>query len=101
MTTPLEASGLWKAWPSIKHGLTYIFVLGKRIATLEARVTALEESLAKQPADACPFCGERAMRLTEQSSLFGNQGSQWTEETWTYEKCEKKYYEREKLKTAR
>ena len=34
-----------------------------RAATLEARVTALEEALAKQPADVCPYCGERAVRV--------------------------------------
>jgi uncharacterized protein with PIN domain len=101
MTTPIEAGVIWRGWLSIKHGLTYVFVLGKRIATLEARVTALEEALQKQPPDACPYCGERAMRLTEQSGLLGNQGSQWTEETWTCGKCGKRYYEREKLKAAR
>jgi hypothetical protein len=47
------------------------FALAKQIATLEARVAALEESLGKQPADACPFCGERAMRKTRAGPLMG------------------------------
>ena len=101
MTTPIEVGGIWKAWPSIKHAATYIFVLGKRIATLEARVTALEDALKNAPADACPYCGELAMRLKNQSRLLGNPGQQWTEDTWTCDKCGKDYIEREELKKAR
>ena len=61
----------------------------QRVATLEARVAALEDALRKQPGDACPFCGERAMRMKEQSRLLGNQGTQWWEEYWICEKCNK------------
>jgi uncharacterized protein with PIN domain len=93
--TPIETTGLWKVWPSIKRGLTYVFVLGKRIATLEERVTALEEALKSAPADACPYCGERALRLTHQNLMaMGNHPKRWTEETWTCGKCNKEYVER-------
>jgi hypothetical protein len=66
-----------------------LFAMTKRIATLEARVGALEEALAKQPADACPFCGERAMRMIASSPLLGDQGHQWWQESWTCGKCDK------------
>jgi hypothetical protein len=66
-----------------------ILAFGKRIAMLEARVAALEEALARQPADACPFCGERAMRMTDGGRLLGDQGKQWWEEVWTSEECSK------------
>jgi hypothetical protein len=88
MTPPAESHRTPESiWGWITHIATYIFKLGKRIATLESRVTALEETLKTAPADACPFCGELAMRLTEQSRLLGNPGQQWTDETWTCEKC--------------
>jgi hypothetical protein len=75
-----------KVWGWIKR----VFLLSKRIATLETRVTTLEQMLTCQPPDACPYCGERAMRLTEQSNLLGDAGKQWTWEIWTCEKCEQK-----------
>jgi len=99
MTTPVEAGVGKKALDWVKDGATYIFRLVKRIATLEERVTALENALKKQPPDSCPYCGERGMRLAEQSALLGNQGSQWTEEDWNCEKCGKTYRKRTPLKT--
>jgi uncharacterized protein with PIN domain len=78
-----------------------LFAIGKRIATLEERVSALEEELKTAPADACPYCGERSMRLKHQSGLMGNPGQQWTEDTWTCDKCRRDYIEREELKKAR
>jgi hypothetical protein len=71
----------------------------KRTAMLEARITALEEQLRKQPGDFCPSCGERAMRLKQQSGLLGNQGTQWSQEDWVCEKCNKIYQKRIPLKT--
>jgi uncharacterized protein with PIN domain len=96
--TPIEISFGAKAISFVRKYWGRVFVSPKRVATLEERISALEESLKTAPPDACPYCGERAMRLTYQSSLLGNQGHQWTEETWTCEKCGKKYSEREKLK---
>jgi ribosomal protein L37AE/L43A len=87
MTGPAEASVIWRGWLLIKRGLTYVFVLGKRIATLEARVTALEEALGKQSADACPYCGERAMRKTKDGMLFGPPGKQSKQDVWTCKSC--------------
>jgi uncharacterized protein with PIN domain len=97
--TPIEISFGGKALGLIRRYWGKVFVSPARVAVLESRISALEVLLDKQPPDACPYCGERAMRLTYQSSLLGNQGHQWTEETWTCEKCGKKYSEREKLKT--
>jgi len=100
MTTPLEVGAGKKAFDWVKNGATYLFMLAKRVATLEERVTALENALKTMPPEACPFCGERTMRLKEQSSLLGNQGSQWTEEDWACEKCGKIYRKRISLKTT-
>jgi ribosomal protein L37AE/L43A len=75
-----------------------VIALGKRFAELEARVTALEKVLKTMPPDACPYCGEHAMRLKEQSMLLGDPGKQWTEEIWTCGKCGKDFVERQKLK---
>jgi hypothetical protein len=72
MTTPAEVGAAKKAFDWSKNGATYVFRLAKRIATLEERVTELENALKKQPADACPFCGERAMRKTEEGRLLGS-----------------------------
>jgi hypothetical protein len=47
MTTPVEAHLGWKWLLSSKNALTRVFAYGKRIATLEARVTVLEATLAK------------------------------------------------------
>jgi hypothetical protein len=95
--TPIEASGIWKVWPSIKRALTYVFALGKRIATLEERVTHLEETLKTAPAESCPFCGARAQRLTHQSLPMGNPGKQWIEETWNCTECKRDYIDRKKI----
>jgi hypothetical protein len=87
MTTPIEVHAGARVLGQIKHAATYIFQLGKRIATLEGRVTILEAALAKQPADACPFCGERAMRKTVDGRLFGGAPNQWKEDSWTCNVC--------------
>jgi uncharacterized protein with PIN domain len=97
MTTPVEIHSGWKLLATAKNALSRVFALGKRIATLEERVTALEAALAKQPGDACPYCGERAMRLMMQGSLLGNQGNQWTEEIWLCHECNQSYEKRRKL----
>jgi hypothetical protein len=39
-----------KAWAWAKRSLLF----ARRIATLEARIAALEDALKKQPGDACP-----------------------------------------------
>jgi hypothetical protein len=85
MTTPVEVHFSWK-W--IKSAFTRVFAYGKQIATLEARVTALEDTLAKQPADACPFCGERAMRKTQEGRILGG-AKQWKQDVWTCQVCKK------------
>jgi len=96
----METTIAGKAFDWAKRWGAHIFQIGKRIATLEERVTALEELLKKQPAEACSYCGERAVRLTAQSGLLGNPGKQWTEDTWTCAACNRSYIEREKLKVG-
>ncbi len=93
MLTPAEMSYGAKAVGWAKR----IFLIGKRIAMLETRVTALEAALGKQPPEACPFCGERAMRMTDPGHLLGDQGRQWYVEVWTCEKCTKEQPRRHKL----
>lgn len=95
MVTPVEVGAGKKALDWLKGGATYLWKLGKRIATLEERVSALEESLKSAPADACPYCGERDMRLTNQNPMaMGTHPKRWTEETWTCGKCKKQYIEK-------
>jgi hypothetical protein len=93
MVTPVEAHIGRKTLEGIKNAATYLWKMGKRIATLEERVTALEEQLKNGPipADACPYCGERALRLTEQSRAQGSHPKRWIEEYWTCGKCGKEY----------
>jgi uncharacterized protein with PIN domain len=98
MVTPVETTITGKVFDWGKRWATHIFQFGKRIATLEERVTALEEALKKAPAEACSYCGERAVRLSKQSVLKGEPGKQWTEDTWTCSACGKSYIERERLK---
>ena len=59
--------------------------MAARIATLESRVTELEEKLEKQNPDACPGCGERAMRRTETGHL--SQANSARRDLWTCQKC--------------
>jgi hypothetical protein len=82
-----------KAWGWTKGTLLFL----RRIATLEARVTALEDALGSQPADCCKACGVRAMRMTGKSMLLGNQGTQWWEEYWACENCGKSITTHHKL----
>ena len=99
--TPIEISFGAKAIGFVRKYWGRVFVSPKRVATLEERITALEESLKAAPPDACPYCGERAMRLFRQSGVMGNPGKQWTEEDWVCGKCDKKYIDRQPLTTGR
>lgn len=95
MVTPVETHVLAKTFDWVKGAATYLWRLGKRIATLEERVTVLEAELKIAPADACPYCGERTLRLTHQNlTVMGTHPKRWTEETWTCGKCAKVYVER-------
>lgn len=102
MVTPVEAHAGKKALDWIKGGATYLWRLGKRIATLEERVTALEQQLKTVPADACPYCGDRAMRLTKQHYMVkGERPNQYTEEIWTCGTCTQTYIHRVPIKAGR
>jgi hypothetical protein len=69
MVTPVETTIAGKVFGWGKRWAIQIFRYGKRIATLEERVSALEAELKSAPGDACPYCGERTMRLAEQHSM--------------------------------
>jgi uncharacterized protein with PIN domain len=99
MVTPAEIGTGRAAFNWIKNWAGKVFQYGKRVATLEERVATLEQVLKTMPPDACPYCGERAMRLKEQSGVLGNQGTQWIEEDWRCEKCGKIYRKGIPLKT--
>jgi hypothetical protein len=60
--------------------------MATRIATLESRVTALEEALSKQPPDTCQMCGERAMRRIESSGIMGERDL-YRHDWWKCGKC--------------
>jgi hypothetical protein len=93
--TPVDIGWIAKGLGFFRKYVGQVFAYGKRIATLEDRVTQLEARLSKQPGDACPYCGELAMRLTKQHSMVkGDHPKRWTEETWTCGECAQTYTER-------
>jgi len=61
----------------------------ERLTHLEERVTALEEKLLRVPANGCPFCGERAMRLKESLGPLGYGDKKYQQETWECNACGK------------
>jgi hypothetical protein len=89
---------LWE-WPVTAHVLSWGkriaavakrgAILAARIAALESRVTELEQASAKQPADSCLDCGERAVRMTGTAGPFGEPPHQWRTEWWLCKKCGK------------
>jgi hypothetical protein len=87
MTTPIEAHFSLKWLASAKNALTYVFVLGKRMATLERRVTELEAKMAKHPAGACSKCGELAMRVEKSWPLTGTPPNEVRYEEWKCKEC--------------
>ena len=63
-----------------------VFAYGKRIATLEARVSALEADLhGEHPPEVCEFCGRRGMRKT--LSYDPTDFNEKRKEVWRCEKC--------------
>lgn len=62
----------------------------KRYATLEARIAALEELLKTCPAEGCPYCGVRAMRLEKQNRMVrGDSPNLWRDDEWKCGACGK------------
>jgi hypothetical protein len=57
----LKEIPLWQQLETIPH----------RTDELETRITALENKLERAPGDACPKCGARAMRLSEEGRRLG------------------------------
>jgi hypothetical protein len=80
-------------WAQLKTAVQGAIAIGRRIATLEGRVSALETQLEKRPPDGCSYCGERAMRRIPSQNdniLMGRGGSApHYEEVWRCEKCSK------------
>jgi hypothetical protein len=90
--TPVEYAGLKTAISWLRKYGKEALEYGKRIATLEQRVSDLEaQRTDSAPAEHCRYCGERAVRLSDQSNYAkGTHPKRWTEETWTCGKCGKK-----------
>jgi ribosomal protein L37AE/L43A len=65
------------------------FTLVKRVATLEARVTALEQGKGGTTPYDCPYCTERGMRKTKDGRVLGGAPYKWKEDVWTCQKCGK------------
>jgi len=67
-----------------------VFAYGKRIATLETRVSALEADLhGKHPPEVCESCGARGMRRViafEPEVSYGGVNPR-RKETWTCREC--------------
>jgi uncharacterized protein with PIN domain len=68
-----------------------IAALEQRITTLEAelrgRMAAVETALQRCPGEACPYCGERALRLKKASRPIGSGRGTWRRETWVCGAC--------------
>ena len=75
--------GLLEKWPAWKR----ISEVPDRVDGIEQRLTKLEQLLAKAPGDACPKCGERAMRLTQPGRRLGSYPKEFRHDKWTCEKC--------------
>lgn len=60
----------WPAWKRITES-------PDRLDQLESRVEQLERKLRREPGEACPRCGERAVRVKEakRDALFGDLGA--------------------------
>ena len=80
-----------KAWEWVKQ-------YARRYAELEARVTALEKRLERQPPEACPYCGELAMRMSEPPHSMGDPGKKWIREYWKCGACTKEQRREYKMK---
>lgn len=74
----------WSAWRRITEAPDKIEGLEKRVAALEA---ALSAGAAVKPGEVCPFCGTAAMRLTASvpDRIMGDVGVY--QETWTCTAC--------------
>src|SRR5262245_56976849 len=83
--TPVEFPGL--RW--IRQGLTYVFSVVTRYATLERCVTALECALKKQFRGTRPYCGGSGMRKTGHGLLKEIQGQLWRTDVWTCQDCKR------------
>jgi hypothetical protein len=87
MTTPVEDGIAKKAALWVWDRATRMYTYGKCVITLEKRVTALEQALQDCPADACEYCGKRAMRKTKEGPLLGNDFNKSREDVWTCQLC--------------
>jgi uncharacterized protein with PIN domain len=68
---------------SLQDGITTL------ATSLLERMTALETALQSCPGEACPYCGERTLRLKKASGPIGSGRGTWRRETWVCEACGK------------
>jgi predicted RNA-binding Zn-ribbon protein involved in translation (DUF1610 family) len=83
MTTPVEGHILGKVTGWAKSA----FSLVKRVATLEARVTALEQGKGGTSPFDCPYCTERTMRKAKDGRVLGSAPNKWKEDIWACQNC--------------
>jgi hypothetical protein len=87
VSTPADVGLIAKSYAFVRKYAGLVFTIGKRIATLEQRVSDLEARLSKQPPNACPYCGEREMRKTYESTIQGDDRNQSRIDVWTCKAC--------------
>jgi len=89
MVTSAEIPWLLRTWNACKSLWRWIKLKSDKVDQLEMRVAALESALAKHPGDACPYCGERGMRMIWSSGIQYGAKEKYREEQWKCEACGK------------
>ena len=89
MVTSAEIPRLVRAWNAWKSLWRWLKQRMDKVDQLEARIAALESALAKRPADGCPYCGERAMRMIWSSGIQYGAKDKYREEQWRCASCGK------------
>src|SRR5437879_5839327 len=83
MITLSEIPIALRAWGACKVIWKRVRDRSGKVAEFERRISTLEAALADSPADACPFCGNRAWRLKE----AGYSDREARRETWACASC--------------
>lgn len=78
----LSVADRWKLWGRLKQA-------PDKIEALETRLAALEQLLETCPAECCPYCGVRAMRMDRQEARYNGQDVAGYNEIWNCADCGK------------
>ena len=82
ITTLLEK---WPVWKAMSETPARVETLEQKVAKLEAEVASFH---GKRPADVCPKCGERAVRLSKTHLRMGSFPNEHHYEDWGCQKCD-------------